>query len=232
GVERLLWGEGERLQCWTCSRRFGGRGGGGGGGGGSGPEPAREGLGTPGGRAPCAQCPRCVENPPAFECAVAVCRTVGVVRRMIHGLKYEGREYLAPSLGRCLAEGLGDGRLRAPLVEVLVPVPLHWRRLWGRGFNQALVLARELGRARGLPVVEALRRVRDTGTQTRLGRSERWENLRGAFGLRRGGGARVGGRHVLLVDDVLTTGATLDACARVLRRAGAASVRALAVARG
>ena len=168
----------------------------------------------------------------------------------MHQFKYEGKRHLRFILAGWMAEGLGDPRLRAPPPEVLVPVPLHWSRQFARGFNQAELLAHALAelspglrpyerahseRALRLPVERMLRRVRDTGTQTVLSRGERLGNLRGAFALGRGAlgrGAGVSGRHVLLVDDVLTTGATLDACARVLLSAGAASVTAGAASVG
>ena len=176
-------------------------------------------------------------------------RANGVVREVIHGFKYQTKKHLLGVLGAWLAEGLWDPRLRDPAPEVLVPVPLHWWRLRRRGFNQAELLARYLvsecnGLQKetksqtlglsplkiGLRVECLLERHRDTGTQTVLDRAARLQNLRSAFRLR--AQAQVTGLHVVLVDDVLTTGATLDACAQVLRAAGAASVRALAVARG
>jgi ComF family protein len=110
-------------------------------------------------------------------------------------------------------------------VEIVVPVPLHWRRRRRRGFNQAEALARNLG----LPCRNALRRRRSTPSQTDLPAAERQRNVRDAFALRRG--AEVNGRIVLIVDDVATTGATIEACARVLRAAGAQEVRALTAAR-
>ena len=195
-------------------------------------------------------CAECLRRRPAFGCAVAPFILRGVLREVVHQFKYEGKRHLRFILAGWMAEGLGDPRLRAPPPEVLVPVPLHWSRQFARGFNQAELLAHALAelspglrpyerahseRALRLPVERMLRRVRDTGTQTVLSRGERLGNLRGAFALGRGAlgrGAGVSGRHVLLVDDVLTTGATLDACARVLLSAGAASVRALSVARG
>lgn len=186
-------------------------------------------------------CASCMEGRPAFDCAVAAYPARGLVREMVHRFKYEGRKELCWLLAGWMGEGLEDPRLRDPPPEVLVPVPLHWFRQWSRGFNQAELLARSLsegltqgrgGSAGAFPVELLLRRGRRTGTQTRLDRQGRLGNIQGAFELRRGAARRLQGRRVLLVDDVLTTGATLDACARVLLSGGAASVRALAVARG
>jgi ComF family protein len=109
-------------------------------------------------------------------------------------------------------------------------VPLHSARLREREFNQADVLARLLARRAGAPVLAALRRIRYTTTQTRLDREERMQNLRNAFRVRQT--SRVSGSHLILVDDVFTTGSTVEECARVLKRAGAASVRVVTVARG
>lgn len=186
---------------------------------------------------PGARCADCLGRPPAFECAVAPVLLRGVAREVVHQFKYLKKTHLRFTLARWMVQALEDPRLREPVPDVWVPVPLHWsRRLW-RGFNQAELLAEALrdgcaSRPGGpiLRVEELLGRVRGTGTQTVLRREERSENLRGAFSVRRW--KRVEGLHVVLVDDVLTTGSTLDACARTLLLAGAASVRALAAARG
>jgi ComF family protein len=114
--------------------------------------------------------------------------------------------------------------------SALVPVPLHPTRQREREFNQAEVLASLAGARLGVPVDDCLERTRYTLTQTHFHRDERFENLEGAFALRRG--AEVTGRDLVLVDDVLTTGSTADACARVLREAGASSVVVITVARG
>jgi ComF family protein len=157
---------------------------------------------------------------------------VGVVRDVVHQFKYDGKRHLRRIVSGWMREGLEDARLCRPAPELLVPVPLHWWKRRMRGFNQAELLARELSATEGLQVLNALRRVRLTMTQTQLARDERRLNVRGAFGLRRRILPQIQGRHILLVDDVLTTGATLDACAAVLIEAGAASVRALTAARG
>jgi ComF family protein len=112
---------------------------------------------------------------------------------------------------------------------VLTPVPLHPSRLRQRGFNQSLLLAREVGRTQSIPVVEALIRTRRTNSQVRLGAAERAGNVAGALAVLPG--QMVTGRSFLLVDDVITTGATLGACASALLDAGASSVSALTVAR-
>ncbi len=185
------------------------------------------------------RCADCMERKPAFECAVAPYAARGSVREVVHQFKYQGKRHLCGVLVTWMASGLEDPRLRESPADLLVPVPLHWLRRMGRGFNQAELLARELSVglgvgswAEGVPVCLALRRGRATGTQTRLDRGQRLGNLRNAIEARRQARPQVEGRRVLLIDDVFTTGATLDACARALLCIGAASVRALTVARG
>jgi ComF family protein len=148
---------------------------------------------------------------------------------VIHELKYRGRRRVAGRLARALLE---DERVRGLVAEshVLVPVPLHPRRMRERGFNQAALIARELGRRTGCPCGDqALVRREDTVPQAGLTAAARRRNVARAFAVRRRG--LVAGRIVALVDDVFTTGATAYACARVLREAGAREVRLLSVAR-
>jgi ComF family protein len=147
----------------------------------------------------------------------------GTLRAILQAFKYQGRRSLAVPIAALMRARGGDVLEGAACV---VPVPLHSSRRRHRGFNQALDLARRLG----LPVVHALRRVRATPTQTSLPAAQRHRNVRDAFALARDG-TRVDGTIVVLVDDVSTTGATLDACARVLKDAGAREVRALTAAR-
>ncbi|MFQ5946192.1 MAG: ComF family protein [Anaerolineae bacterium] len=150
----------------------------------------------------------------------------GTLRAAVHGLKYRGRRGSADALAGLLVQVLS----REPLPhDLIVPVPLHSDRKGERGFNQAELLADALALSTGRPVGrEALFRVRDTLPQVRLGIAERRRNVRGAF---RASARAVAGRMVLLVDDVATTGATLEACARALRADGAASVWGLVLAR-
>jgi len=165
-----------------------------------------------------------------FSQAVAATRAEGVVRDAIHRLKYNREMYYATHLQAWLlaaAQRWIDWRAW----DGIVPVPLHPRKHREREFNQATVLAEALGAAVNRPVwPTALRRVKDTATQTKLHAKERTQNLRGAFVARRADS--VAGKRVVLVDDVFTTGATLDGCAKVLRVAGAVDVLALTVARG
>lgn len=151
----------------------------------------------------------------------------GPLRAMIHALKYGARRSLARPLGAMLRETAVDWLRDA---DSVVPVPLHPLRRWRRGFNQANDIARRLG----LPVIQPIRRARHTRPQMELSRGVRLRAVRGAFVLARPpvgrAAAAIRGRTLLLVDDVITTGATVEACAALLRDAGAADVRALGVA--
>ena len=175
-------------------------------------------------------CGDCRESNFAFECAVSARRHTGLPQDLVVRFKYGHEYYLRRPLADWLAGAFHDDpRLTAQPVDALVPVPLHPRRERERTFNQAAVLARLLARRVGLPVWPVLRRVRYTEKQAALARTQRLENLRGALAsVRRW---PVDSVHLLLIDDVFTTGATVDECARVLRRAGAASVRVLTVTR-
>lgn len=175
-------------------------------------------------------CANCEDRVLHFDAAVSAYRSRAVVRELIHNFKYNRQIRLRRQLGRWLAEALEDPRLAGRRFDCIVPVPLHPARRRERGFNQAELLAAELHRQSGLPLRNILQRTRYTTTQTQFDRSERMENLRGAFRLRRG--SNVQGLRMLLVDDVLTTGSTLSECASVLRKAGALSVHAATVARG
>ena len=174
-------------------------------------------------------CPNCAQRRWHFKCAVACYLSRGVVRDLVHQFKYQRAHHLRHALGRWLGESLADPRLQNPPPDLLVPVPLHPAKLRKRQFNQSEILAHWVGQTHGFEVCNALKRTRHTPTQTHLSRRHRMENLRGAFALSKN--PPVQNRHLILIDDVLTTGATLDACAHTLLRAGAASVRAATVAR-
>jgi competence protein ComFC len=150
-------------------------------------------------------------------------QSCGIVRDLIHRFKYGGEVWVGALLADFLTQGLRDPRLKGRSFDAVVPVPLHPLRRREREFNQAEVLSRELARKNNLAFCEALERLRYTVTQTHFDRRRRMQNLRDAFGLRRN--VPVQGKDLLLVDDVLTTGSTLDECARVLLAAGARSVR-------
>jgi ComF family protein len=172
---------------------------------------------------PLGVCPRCRRTSRHVERARAIGEYDGTLRAIVHALKYEGRRSLARPLADLMRR---RGRDVIDSADVVVPVPLHRSRLRERGFNQAADLARHLG----LPVVSALRRVRATPTQTSLPAAQRHRNVRHAFAARHRA-RTLTSRTVVLVDDVSTTGATLEACARVLKDAGVGHVFALTAAR-
>lgn len=175
-------------------------------------------------------CANCGDRQFYFDTAVGVMQGRGVLRDLIHHFKYGHAAWLAEPLAELLAEGLDDQRLVDRTFDGIVPVPLHPKRQREREYNQAELLAREMGRKTGLSVRNVLQRTRYTVTQTHFDRQQRMQNLREAFSLRQN--ASVLGLNLLLVDDVFTTGSTLDECARVLISAGAETVCALTLARG
>lgn len=169
--------------------------------------------------------PRAIADPPVFGRARAVALYEGRARDLVHRLKYEDRLDLAAVLARMMA-GAGSDLLAE--ADCLVPVPLHRLRLWRRRFNQAALLSHRIGRIAGRPSDPALlARVRATRSQVGLSRVARATNLQGAFRVPEAARARLQGRRVLLIDDVMTTGATANAAARIMLRAGAASVDVL-----
>ena len=170
-----------------------------------------------------------IADPPAYQRARAAVRYDKVAKTLVHALKYQDRTDLAPTMGRWMARA---GHELLNEADLLVPVPLHWRRAWSRRYNQSGALAQVIARQTGVTVSrDALRRVRPTQQQIGLSRSERATNVQGAFKVSQDKTTDVQGRRVILIDDVLTSGATVDACARALLRAKAAQVDVLVFAR-
>ncbi len=170
-----------------------------------------------------------IADPPAYRRARAAVRFDEISRALVHALKYGDRLDLAPMMGRWISHA---GREILADANALVPVPLHWRRQWARRFNQSAMLAAAISAESGVPIAAtALKHVKPTAQQVGLSRSERATNVQGAFKVPEEGKAAVFGRRLVLVDDVLTSGATIDGCARTLLRAGAASVDVLVFAR-
>ncbi len=156
----------------------------------------------------------------------SVFRFEGTVRVAVHELKYRNLRAIAPSLAAYMSTYMGEWD---PKPDLLVPVPMHSRHRHRRGYNQAELLARALARSQGLPISPALKRTSGQMSQVRSGSvTERRRNVAGAFICV---DESISGKRILLIDDVCTTGATLEACATALRAAGASEVLALTVAR-
>jgi ComF family protein len=173
-------------------------------------------------------CGRCLADPPPFDRLRAAVAYGDVARQVALKLKYSGRPGLAETLAHFMLRHLEQGEGEA----LLVPVPLHRWRIWKRGYNQAALIASALSRRGGVPAeLDLLKRTRSTPPLKGLGRRERAMAVRGAFKVPAEHRPRVEGRRIILVDDVYTSGATASACARALKRSGAASVQILCWAR-
>ncbi|MGB2559971.1 MAG: ComF family protein [Akkermansiaceae bacterium] len=168
-----------------------------------------------------------------FEFARAPLHASGDGRTLLHDYKYRRLIHLTGDLGDLLHKGLSDPRFTPYLNSgILVPVPLHWTRQRKRRFNQAEELSLHLSKRTGMNCRDMLERKRKTTTQTRFNRSRRLENLSGAFALKPRFQEEIQGRHIILVDDIFTTGSTANACARVLLKSGATQVAVLTLLRG
>lgn len=168
-------------------------------------------------------CGRCLAKPPHYDGTAALYRYDFPVDRLIQSFKYSHRLALGAYFGRQLTALLGNGK-----ADTIIPLPLHRERLRERGFNQALELARPVGAASGIAIdTYSCTRTRNTPAQAELPWKERSKNIRGAFHC----STDLSGKRVVLVDDVMTTGASLDECARTLKLHGAIDVRLLVVAR-
>ena len=173
--------------------------------------------------------PAAIADPPVFARARAACRFDGTARELVHRLKYGDRTELALMLGRMMAQA---GRELIAEADLIVPVPLHRFRLWTRRFNQAAALAAAISRQSGRPFApQALARIKRTRQQVGLTKAQRADNLQGAFRVLPAIRPLVEGRRILLVDDVLTTGSTVNAASRALLRGGASAVDVLTFAR-
>ncbi len=171
------------------------------------------------------RCALCRRGLRGFDAAYSFGFYEDELRDLIHLFKYGRVQTLAQPLGRLLAAALP----REQNFDVIVPMPLHWRKRWQRGFNQSALLAREISRRTHVPVKHALRRVKNTTAQAGLTNAKRRLNVSGAFRARNK--SALNAKKVLLIDDVLTTGATAASCARALKAAGAVEVTLLTLAR-
>ena len=173
------------------------------------------------------RCPRCRHDRPVMLSQLSLWRYEEPLDTVIHGLKFKRMDFLGSQLAAALHSEFAELLMET---ELVVPIPLHWYRHLGRGFNQASTIAKALARTLGTGFSSALRRRRSTRAQARLDRATRLENLHAAMAPTAKGRRDIRGRHVLLIDDVMTTGATLAAATRILAACGAQSVTTATVA--
>lgn len=174
-------------------------------------------------------CRRCARVEPSYDRVRSLYEYGGAVKKSIIAFKFQGKRELAEALAALMTEYY-EIELAGEKVDFIVPVPLHSERELGRGFNQSLSLAEFIGIATGVPVSnKMIKRVRATETMNKLGRAQRFRNMEGAFNVI--DRSIVDGRQIMLLDDVITTGATLDECAGTLKRCGAKRVICLTLAR-
>jgi len=171
------------------------------------------------------RCTLCRLGAHGFDAAYSYASYGGTLRKLVHLYKYSGVHPLSKVFGQWMALALP----REQTFDMVVPMPIHWWKRVQRGFNQAEFLAGEIARRWNVPVRKAVRRTRSTPSQSGLTNAKRRANVQGSFAMARG--MRLDGKRILLIDDVLTTGATASACARVLKRAGAKHVTILTLAR-
>lgn len=176
------------------------------------------------------ECSNCRDQKLYFRSARAAVKMTGLMKEVIHKYKYNQALWFEPFLGGLFGRSAVEC-LKKSEVRALVPIPLHWKKKWERSFNQSERLANLLSAKTGIPVyAKLLKRIQPTPTQTRLTRAQRMENVKGAFVYN--AKSNLNGGTVVLIDDVLTTGATASECAKVLMRNGASSVDVWTVARG
>jgi ComF family protein len=174
-------------------------------------------------------CAACLTNPPVFSTARAAMLYDDASKRLILGFKHGDRTHLTETLAGWMQRASQDYWENA---DILIPVPLHRWRLFKRRYNQAALLAQEIGKTTGKPVsVDGLLRLKPTPTQGHRNRKERQANVKGAFAINPRAAEHIKGKAIVLIDDVLTTGATLNECSRVLLEGGAKTVQVLTLAR-
>ena len=174
-------------------------------------------------------CGHCIQQAPSYDIARAVFVYDEVSGKLVHGFKFLDKTHMAPVFAQWMMRAAMQ---IMPHVDIIMPVPLHRKRLWNRKYNQSALLAACLSKVSGKRLlIEGLQRTRETMPQTGLKRDSRQKNVRGAFEVNPRYTQEVNGKSILLVDDVVTTGATVDACARRLKKAGASNVCVLSLAR-
>ncbi|MFH1678118.1 MAG: ComF family protein [Candidatus Omnitrophota bacterium] len=174
-------------------------------------------------------CPNCQRQNFSFDRAFSPCAYEGVIRELIHKFKYQNKDYLKLLLSRLLIEFIQQYRLTLDFFDLVIPIPLHGVRLKEREFNQAEILARKIADNFSLPLSPSnLWRKHHRQAQIELDTNQRWKNIKGCFTLR--DPAEVRGKKILLIDDVLTTGATCSEAASVLKTAGAINIWVLTLA--